>query len=96
MSFYDSICDNHNVVCCLACSVVLHTHSQRYAVRSGCQAHCRVFTDSVNAFNVYVMTSVLLLSLQNLLQRLQNLAVYVMNEIGFTFVLEAHLDKVIW
>ncbi|DBB05883.1 TPA: hypothetical protein ACH3X3_009887 [Trebouxia sp. C0006] len=32
----------------------------------------------------------------NLLQRLQNLAVYVMNDIGFTFVLEAHLNKVIW
>ncbi|DBB05885.1 TPA: hypothetical protein ACH3X3_009889 [Trebouxia sp. C0006] len=32
----------------------------------------------------------------NLLQRLQNLAIYVMNDIGFTFVLEAHLNKVIW
>jgi len=51
---------------------------------------------SQNAFNVYVMTSMSLLSMQNLLQRLQNLAVYVMNDIGFTFVLEAHLNKVIW
>jgi len=46
--------------------------------------------------DVYVTTSITLLFMQNLLQRLQNLAVYVMNDIGFTFVLEAHLNKVIW
>ncbi len=51
---------------------------------------------SHNAREVYVMTSMVLLSMQNLLQRLQNLAIYVMNDIGFTFVLEAHLNKVIW
>ncbi|KAL0040211.1 hypothetical protein WJX77_000384 [Trebouxia sp. C0004] len=32
----------------------------------------------------------------NLLQRLQNLAVHVVNDIVFTLVLEAHLNKVIW
>lgn len=34
--------------------------------------------------------------MQNLFQRLQNLAVYVMNDIAFTLILEAHLNKVIW
>ena len=51
---------------------------------------------SQSAFIVYVMTSISLMSVQNLLQRLQNLAIYVMNDIGFTYVLEAHLNKVIW
>jgi len=60
------------------------------------QAIRHTAVSSQNAFNVYVMTSMSLLSMQNLLQRLQNLAVYVMNDIGFTFVLEAHLNKVIW
>ncbi len=51
---------------------------------------------SQNAFNAHVTTSVPSLSMQNLLQRLQNLAVHVMNDIVFTMVLEAHLNKVIW
>ena len=56
------ICDNRNALCRFACSVVLHTYSQKYAVRSGYQARCRVFTECIyclclchelNVFAVY-------------------------------------------
>jgi hypothetical protein len=47
MSFYDPTYDNRNALCCLACSVVLLAHSQKNAIRSGYQAHCRVFTKCI-------------------------------------------------
>ena len=45
VSFHDSFCDKRNALCCLACSVVLHAHSQKCAVTLGYQAHRRVSTD---------------------------------------------------
>ena len=65
MSFYDLICDNRNALCCLACSVVLHTHSQKICCEiglSGTLLCLRRMMNSQHAFiaYVYVTTSMFL------------------------------------